>query len=60
MVAFEERVFDSILEDMQRRGNTTMEPVLVINLVRPAAAAAQLQMLFAGSARSLVCGWLPA
>lgn len=34
VIAFEERVFDAILEDMQRRGNVTMQPVLVINLVR--------------------------
>lgn len=36
VIAFEERVFDSILEDMQRRGNVTMSPVLVINLARRA------------------------
>lgn len=32
VVAFEERVFDIIVEDMQSRGNMSMQPVLILNL----------------------------
>ena len=41
VVAFEERVFDSIVEDLAARGGRTLQPVLVLNLdVRDNAAEA--------------------
>ena len=40
-VAFEERVFDLILEDMAARGGRTQQPLLVLNLdVRDSATEA--------------------
>lgn len=43
VVAFEERVFDQILEDMHLRGGRTLQPLLVLNLdVRDNATEAGL------------------
>jgi hypothetical protein len=43
VVAFEERVFDSILEDLRVRGGRTLHPVLVVSLeVRDNATEAGL------------------
>jgi len=49
VVAFEERVFDRVVEDLQSRGTSSLRPILVVNLETKdnhseAAAAAPLAL----------------